>query len=244
MAKQATHNGTCQLCGALQALPGGRLSQHGYNVRWNSFVGVCPGSKYLPFEQDKTEAEKHVGRVLAQAADLDADADALRASEPVNGQIWVHEYVPAAFGGGGTRIPSRNIWRQVELAEDFSFTKKDGRKERFQAAGVYPKTVAEAARYYTDARAAFLNGQAKNLRDYVKWQQERVAAWTPQPLQPIVRKEKTGPVLHAHNAKYNDWTLCGYRTYSLRGATVKHVTRQDDKVNCPKCLAKRTAVVA
>ena len=51
MAK-ATHNGTCQLCGNLQAVNAktGRLAKHGYTVEFGYFSGSCAGSNELPLE--------------------------------------------------------------------------------------------------------------------------------------------------------------------------------------------------
>jgi hypothetical protein len=70
MKDKATHFGTCQLCGSFQKLPGGVLADHGYNINWGSFVGVCSGSRRAPFEQDKSYAEAQVMRAKQILADL------------------------------------------------------------------------------------------------------------------------------------------------------------------------------
>lgn len=62
MKNKATHYGTCQLCGSLQKLPNGVLANHGYQVEWNEYVGICRGSHHAPFELSKDLAEAEVQR--------------------------------------------------------------------------------------------------------------------------------------------------------------------------------------
>ena len=51
MKAKATAAGSCQACGRVQKLPNDLLALHGYSVRWNTFIGQCPGSKHEPYEQ-------------------------------------------------------------------------------------------------------------------------------------------------------------------------------------------------
>ena len=62
MKNKSTHYGTCQLCGSSQKLPSGVLAQHGYQIHWHQFSGICQGSGHLPFEQSKDVAEKQIVR--------------------------------------------------------------------------------------------------------------------------------------------------------------------------------------
>jgi len=62
MKNKATHYGTCQLCGSSQKLPSGVLAQHGYQIHWNQFHGICFGSGQLPFEQSKDFTEEYIRR--------------------------------------------------------------------------------------------------------------------------------------------------------------------------------------
>jgi hypothetical protein len=49
-----THRGTCQACGAVQAvMVKGLLAKHGYTVEWGFFNGVCAGADRLPLEVNK-----------------------------------------------------------------------------------------------------------------------------------------------------------------------------------------------
>lgn len=58
---KATHQGTCQVCGAAQKLPNDLLSLHGYTVEHSFFEGVCKGAKNLPFELNKDLIEGRSG---------------------------------------------------------------------------------------------------------------------------------------------------------------------------------------
>tara|TARA_R100001163_G_C4946684_1_gene116189 strand:- start:60 stop:548 length:489 start_codon:yes stop_codon:yes gene_type:complete len=73
MMARATHNGTCPICGAKQAVnpKTGKLANHGYSVWWNSHNGTCRGSHKLPIEVDKDFA-------LSTAKSLEAEANQLR----------------------------------------------------------------------------------------------------------------------------------------------------------------------
>jgi hypothetical protein len=52
--KTHTHRGTCQACGAVQAvMVKGLLAKHGYTVEWGFFNGVCTGADRLPLEVNK-----------------------------------------------------------------------------------------------------------------------------------------------------------------------------------------------
>lgn len=50
---KATHNGTCQACGRVQAVKAnGLLAKHGYTVDYGYFNGTCSGSDSKPLEQE------------------------------------------------------------------------------------------------------------------------------------------------------------------------------------------------
>lgn len=67
MNDKSTHLGECQICGSQQCLPNGKLAKHGYNVEYGFFSGVCCGSGYLPFEQEKRILENVVISIRADA---------------------------------------------------------------------------------------------------------------------------------------------------------------------------------
>lgn len=67
MNDKSTHLGECQICGSQQCLPNGKLAKHGYNVEYGFFSGVCCGSGYLPFEQEKRILERVVESIERDA---------------------------------------------------------------------------------------------------------------------------------------------------------------------------------
>lgn len=68
---KATHNGTCQVCGNVQA-HNGSMAKHGYTVDWGFFNGVCRGSDRPALELDKSIAEQTILDCNAEAARLEA----------------------------------------------------------------------------------------------------------------------------------------------------------------------------
>lgn len=76
MAK-ATHNGICQVCGALQAVnpKTGKLANHGYSVMWHSQHGTCPGSRQLPIQVSSDLAEKTAEGLEAKMNKLRRDVE-------------------------------------------------------------------------------------------------------------------------------------------------------------------------
>ena len=75
--EKATHTGTCQVCGHEQALPGGELSKHGYDVTFHYFRGVCPGASHLPLEQDRKLADEVAASLLITSRNVGEKAAAV-----------------------------------------------------------------------------------------------------------------------------------------------------------------------
>lgn len=70
MATKATHNGTCQVCGRLQAVSRWRIAKHGYTVKDGWFQGTCSGSRELPLEEDTTVLDATVGLLERRGPEL------------------------------------------------------------------------------------------------------------------------------------------------------------------------------
>lgn len=72
--RRATHNGTCQACGRVQAVipRTGKLAKHGYTVDWGYFDGVCYGSDELPVEHGTDVLDRTAANLTAQAETADA----------------------------------------------------------------------------------------------------------------------------------------------------------------------------
>jgi hypothetical protein len=92
MARKATHDGTCQVCGRAQALPGGKLAKHGYEVAgFGYFHGVCSGADHLPLEQSRAVADQVAAELREHAASQRAavarvDAGTLLPASAKNGK--------------------------------------------------------------------------------------------------------------------------------------------------------------
>lgn len=73
---KATHNGTCQVCGRVQAVrPNGLVAKHGYRVAdFGYFMGTCTGSDEMPLEVSKEIATDTIEHLEAFAAQQDRAA--------------------------------------------------------------------------------------------------------------------------------------------------------------------------
>lgn len=178
MAKRATHDGQCQVCGQTQRLPGGVLAKHGYTTKWGFFSGTCYGSGALPFELAKDLTEESIGRALDQAKS--AQALAHKARTATEGPVWVHEYHNYSY-----------TWRQVELALEgghiitFVYIGLDGKAKRIQSHNAgYAKTIDAVRTHLGAARAYDYDRDAKGLLGYVRYQRERLVNWAVKPLRP------------------------------------------------------------
>jgi hypothetical protein len=176
-SRSATHRGTCQKCGALQKLPAGRLSKHGYTTKWGFFSGVCNGSHELPYEQSCDLIKGYINwaydeklRLLTWAVELETPA-----TEP---KAWVHDYNVQS---------GRRYWRQAEIIIGpygyAQYLGEDGKAKN--AAGPFTKDVLGLASNLNRTRAYSIRREVAELDTYIKWQTERVTSWAPVELKPI-----------------------------------------------------------
>jgi hypothetical protein len=198
MAKQkATHNGTCQWCGARQAVDPvtGTLAKHGYTVRWGFFSGVCRGSDHQPFEKSSDLIARSITETTAAAAHTRLVATETRnrtEAEPV----WVSHYKAATW----TDKTSGHRWAEVAIT-DCKVQERTydwGTSFDVEVANPYRETMVnnrptEVCRGYivhadqpaqrtwwqaaNDRRANAFEGTAVKMDEYVAWQTERVANW-------------------------------------------------------------------
>lgn len=125
---KATHDGTCQVCGNYQKLPGGNLSKHGYTKQWGFFSGTCWGAENLPFEQSKDLIDLSIARAKQSLADTEAESAALKAGRQFeDGKAWAHVYVGYA-GRGRNQSPYR--WTLVNVVREVvAYNDGDGKRE-------------------------------------------------------------------------------------------------------------------
>jgi hypothetical protein len=206
VAKKAEFFGECQCCGRRQKLPGGRLSLHGYTVQWNFFQGVCPGANFLPFEQDKKQAERQIAQVDKDIADLLAEIKSLQEKPLEGGKAWKHEY----FSSNNKYLKSGYRWVQVEVKietrehNDYKWnelkylrSKKSSNYDsepgwywwdiygdesrEIKENGLTDKALIMLNKGYVD----HLFKRIKQLNDYIAWQRKRCAEWKPRDLKPV-----------------------------------------------------------
>lgn len=74
---KATHNGICQVCGALQAVnpETDLIANHGYSVEGHQHNDTCPGSRHLPLQFDSAIAQAMVLRYETESEQLSKDAE-------------------------------------------------------------------------------------------------------------------------------------------------------------------------
>lgn len=66
--------GHCQGCGRIQAVMArGVLAKHGYEVKWNYFMGVCGGAGFKPLEVDRVECDLWIKGMRVAAESLAQD---------------------------------------------------------------------------------------------------------------------------------------------------------------------------
>ena len=118
---RATHNGTCQVCGNIQAVKSnGRLAKHGYTVEYGFFNGTCRGSDELPLEHDRELADatmESVGRELMRLTTL------IEAGPESLGKVFIRwsEKVP---GDRYHRRQERTEWMDRERFAEHAGTRR------------------------------------------------------------------------------------------------------------------------
>ena len=185
--KRATHIGECQVCGRQQTLPNGKLSKHGYAVMDHYFVGACPGSRNLPFEQSKDLVERHIGGLTNQIDTLTARvADHTAGREP----LMALRYYSAGCWIGKA---SAHRWERVYATDFVSYP----HTVRFETPTGEPPscfrksldryrstrwTIVHQTSYRNeqDMRAAYVKYLQRTIEELVKfraWSQERADKW-------------------------------------------------------------------
>ena len=198
---KSTHQGSCQICGSVQCLPGGVLAKHGYTTRWGFFEGTCSGSGWEPFELSKDLVEPAVMRCKATIESiLQEVANYENMASEVNGRDVAWHVVSVG------RDRMRN-WEQVKLVQFESEIHGSGEDARtlyrimgrdslgklhqihngcngpwsMKLSSVRAWAHAMNAEYVRHLRSVI-----SARRDWVKWQEERLANWSVKPL--IARK--------------------------------------------------------
>jgi hypothetical protein len=182
-------------------LPSGHLAKHGYTVRWGFFEGVCPGSDRLPFEQSTDAIEDAVQHVRSDIIATESEIARYEdLSDPVNdgSAVWVQVYtdeyrwVKARLHDfttdSTTYAPSQISRCSFTTVEEFR-NRRGEQKPITKSIEAYSDAwkmhdIREWARYLNRKFAAQLVKRNESRRQWLVWQQERVAKWAPAPLTP------------------------------------------------------------
>lgn len=197
VARKATHKGTCQVCGCTQKLPSGRLSTHGYTVKWGFFSGTCHGTNALPFELDCSLIAASVASAEAQLVGTKNSIASLLsgAHADEHGAAWFNTFVEASHSYRwewchvfGTEVKfSDGVGSYTTFSRTTKFTprsKFDVTPEGHRKIQTYihRSTVADVV---SGANSAYvqqvLAPRVAQLEEYIRWQTGRIASWAPHP---------------------------------------------------------------
>ncbi len=180
MKKASDQMGTCQICGAGQKLPSGKLSLHGYNVQWGFFNGICAGSRQLPYEvscEYCKEVIKGNGRVIDSLNDR---IRKVKASLPENKGILipVQKYGVSHTMSGSFVSDGKFVLFEYE---------EGGVKKtyRMYTINYTAQTIEDALKEYQTKQVNVLLNQIRMYEKHIKYLEEKVRDWTPQETQPV-----------------------------------------------------------
>jgi hypothetical protein len=185
---KATHKGTCQICGRMQALPKGLLAMHGYDTAHGFFNGICRGSGNLPYELSCDMILESIGQARLIAAAKRGNADGLPGwakTYEAAGKAWVHVYHPEL--STRSRGPVR-IWELVPISPlnggPFYGYIKGGRVHALHTHSDLAGVIDSGNEHY----AEHLRRHADQLDEYATRQEQRLKYWQPQALTPVSAK--------------------------------------------------------
>lgn len=168
--RAATHDGTCQICGARQRLPGGLLAKHGYDVQHGFFNGVCIGSDHAPFEEDCLLLARTLGDFRTYVAREAAALAALQARTPDPADVT---------------YPHRDVILRGPLSARpdgvYITDARTGKEARVQVLGT-PESAAE--RLHRELIGSAEVQLRMSERDLQRMQ-ARLQGWAPAPLLPL-----------------------------------------------------------
>ena len=171
---KATHKGHCQYCNALQKLPNGVLSNHGYTVEYNFFNGICFGSGRLPYEQ---------------SCDLIADSIryAITRKEELNAEI-VRLSQPATEAKGKVRLylNYKYLWLDCEIVLENDKFYAVTNKDRFF---IGHRRGSDTVLTEMDHQRSRLTDEYRKtvfeIGNYIDFQQKRLNDWKLRELSPL-----------------------------------------------------------
>lgn len=223
---KATHEGTCQICGRLQALPSGRLSKHGYDVLFHFFRGVCPGAGHKPLELERTLADEVATSLATQSRIHAKDATAAARGELL--PKWAHS--------GKYERDSRGVRQPVVVPYEEALPEQQSSAVRALVGNLNNMVHAEAhAAVEIRARADRVTGKQKLIQRGAKEDRKVLA--------PGVKFKLFGKERVALRIEYR--TAFGIGP-GLNGRVMQHVVyqRDDGKLSAyPTRLIRQSAIL-
>ena len=184
---KATNKGTCQCCGAIQKLPNGKLSKHGYKVDWGMFSGTCQGSGELPFEQSKDLIESFIILSKKQIGEFRTQIrETVDSVDPKS--VWFHKYIPN-YGYvwekrellfDAVRSDTYTSWKWETLPDD----KKDPNRGKMSL-GNGEILIENAVKFENTKYIKTLYKKLNGICSYKIWQESRIDNWKEKPLKPL-----------------------------------------------------------
>lgn len=163
---------------------------HGYEVKWEQFVGICVGSGHLPYELSADMLSS-----LIEQAELRAEASrALQArlrtpiSEPKIRWTFRRRYSTGNW-------PEDATIRSSAATNQTTYTAVADKDERAQEIDTYrvPANVTDEvalANYFRAQEADGIESHVDREVRYANWQRRRLADWKIRPLREVIEVEE------------------------------------------------------
>jgi len=114
--RQATHRGTCQICGSLHKVSkdNGKLAQHGYTKQFGWFSDSCWGSNNLPFEKSNADIFKYLDLLESQI--VKTEKTTVNGKVKIEGREYFSSYIIDGLKAEITLFTKRaEGWKPREL---------------------------------------------------------------------------------------------------------------------------------
>jgi len=191
---KATHSGTCQVCGALQKLPAGVLSQHGYTRKWGFFNGVCNGAGYKPFEVSFDRVQLAVDWARGDVARLQGLIADLRIAPVMdkapfytydrNGRAGYYEVeVTVTLEKNPPHPTNPNISYDAIVLTEIG-GRNDGKRHYGNQYGLF-RSVEDSVKKLRESRISRIERGIEERERYIAWQEGRIRNWKPGKLTPV-----------------------------------------------------------
>lgn len=196
---KATHVGECQICGRVQMLPNGKLSNHGYTVRCGFFSGICQGAGHLPFEQSQDAIAPVVAAVTSHVKSTEQEIAGYRNidNELNSGNMaWFSVYTGRAYSFAKCDVEIKeNVSASGDGYKWLSVTRsaapgesKTNQRPRVELYSFKFSTVREVVHHCNETYAKHLASTNRQRRDWLSWQNDRLKDWKVKPLQLRTKK--------------------------------------------------------